>query len=73
MNFIDSAVKYSILSCTTIPYYLCSCKTVITQGQRVTRSGTGCESCPIEAFQPEENDSQVCKVCTKCESGKCSE
>nr|XP_040061090.1 tumor necrosis factor receptor superfamily member 4 isoform X1 [Gasterosteus aculeatus aculeatus] len=39
-----------------------------SKGQRVTRSGTGCESCPIEAFQPEENDSQVCKVCTKCES-----
>ncbi|KAM8913906.1 uncharacterized protein AB9W97_006906 isoform 2-T2 [Spinachia spinachia] len=36
--------------------------------QRVTKGGDGCEICPSDAFQPEENDSQVCKACTKCES-----
>lgn len=43
----------------------------INQGQKVTRDRSGCESCPVGYFQPEENDSQKCKICTRCDESKC--
>ncbi|XP_034388811.1 tumor necrosis factor receptor superfamily member 9 [Cyclopterus lumpus] len=42
-------------------------RTICPKGHRVTKSGTSCEICPSEAFQPEEKDSQFCKACTKCD------
>ncbi|XP_068568300.1 tumor necrosis factor receptor superfamily member 9 [Cebidichthys violaceus] len=35
------------------------------KGHRVAQSG--CQVCPNDAFQSEENDSQYCKACTKCD------
>ncbi|KAM7422753.1 hypothetical protein PAMA_010686 [Pampus argenteus] len=40
------------------------------KGHRVTitkHNVEGCAECPLGYFQPEENDSQKCKVCTKCD------
>ncbi|KAM7402249.1 hypothetical protein PAMP_017506 [Pampus punctatissimus] len=40
------------------------------KGQKVTITKDnveGCATCPLGYFQPEENDSQKCKVCTKCD------
>ncbi|XP_070702810.1 tumor necrosis factor receptor superfamily member 4 [Pempheris klunzingeri] len=37
------------------------------KGTKVSLRGTGCESCPDGYFQPEENHSQKCKVCTRCD------
>ncbi|XP_068451404.1 tumor necrosis factor receptor superfamily member 21 [Clinocottus analis] len=40
-------------------------RTTCPKGQRVTKGR--CESCPSETFQPEDNDYQICKACTKCD------
>ncbi|XP_037346062.2 tumor necrosis factor receptor superfamily member 4 [Pungitius pungitius] len=37
------------------------------KGQRILKT-TGCETCPSDGFQDEENETQVCKACTKCDS-----
>nr|XP_020453764.1 tumor necrosis factor receptor superfamily member 4-like [Monopterus albus] len=40
---------------------------ICPKGQRVTDDGAGCITCPDRFYQPEENDSQMCKPCTKCD------
>lgn len=39
-------------------------RTCLYEGQRVTTGG--CAPCPSGHFQPEENHSKSCRVCTKC-------
>ncbi|XP_039655111.1 tumor necrosis factor receptor superfamily member 4 isoform X2 [Perca fluviatilis] len=40
------------------------------QRQIYRRGNINCESCPNEFYQPEENPSQYCKPCTRCETAK---
>lgn len=70
----------SVLSFTTSSYSSCalskincfSCHREINQGQKVvlTRGKTRCEGCDDGYFQPVENRSQECRVCTICDEGK---
>lgn len=44
-------------------------RTCLYEGQRVTTGG--CATCPRDNFQPEENRSKSCRVCTRCNNSKC--
>ncbi|XP_054473523.1 tumor necrosis factor receptor superfamily member 4 isoform X2 [Anoplopoma fimbria] len=51
----------------TLSFYDLDALRTCPKGQRLNPKANGCDVCPNDAFQPEENDSQTCKVCTKCD------
>lgn len=47
---------------------------IVKQGERLIYRGNvklDCDICPDDSYQPEENYSQYCKPCTRCDDGKC--
>ncbi|XP_010779718.1 tumor necrosis factor receptor superfamily member 4 [Notothenia coriiceps] len=50
-------------------FYL-DAETICPKGQKVKRVGSveSCESCPVDNYQDEENTSQNCKACIKCDA-----
>ena len=52
------------------PYqYVLTTVSHCSKGQRVAIEATHCEPCPNGYFQPTENESKQCLVCTKCVKG----